>query len=162
MDKHRDISRPFSRRQFLPLKQTPIPATQGGFSPVSLSRRQFLPLSRRQFLPLSRRQFLPLKEGFPKFPYLAVFFFSRPTSYNLSQCDTLHSHRKSLSTRRGKVLTKGRVVLHSDSAYRPTIRRFLLTRSGDGTDPVGLRSTNKNFPYRKRRRRSSIFFGGVV
>ena len=64
-----------------------------------------------------------------QFPYLAVYFF-RPTSYNPSQCDTLHSHRNSLSTRRGTARTKRRVVLHSDSAYRPTTRRFLLTRSG--------------------------------
>ena len=155
------ISRPFSRRQFLPLKQTSIPATQ--------SRVFFFPQGLTFFSPWtsigvypgrsadvnschsadvnschsSRRQFLPLKEGFPQFPYLAVSFF-RPRQ--LSRIDKHHNHRSTLSTRWAR--TQGRVVLFCFRNAQQNRRNNLLIpsqkhsvdTSGDGTDPMESRS----------------------
>ena len=73
---------------------------------------------------------------------LADFIFSRIKN-NLDH-NTIHSHINCLSTRGGTARTKGRVVLHSDSAYRPATRRVPSTQPHlsmeDGTDPEGLRS----------------------
>ena len=98
---------------------------------------------------------------------LADFIFSRIKN-NLDH-NTIHSHRNCLSTRGGTARTKGRVVLHSDSAYRPATRRVPSTQPHlsmeDGTDPEGLRSnqsigrrTNRDYLHTIKNEGGELFF----